>query len=69
MKRLVCLLLTLALLPCAAALADLDEWEYYYGDGYTIRYPDYMDAYGGNGRGRIPAYHAVRDPGGAARLV
>ena len=46
MKRLVCLLLTLALLPCAAALADLDEWEYYYGDGYTIRYPDYMDAYG-----------------------
>ncbi|MBR0513562.1 MAG: hypothetical protein IJK06_04840 [Clostridia bacterium] len=45
MKRLVCLLLALVLLPCISALADLDEWEFYTGPDFTIRFPDYMVPY------------------------
>ena len=47
MKRLVCLLLVLAvLLPCAAVMADPEEWDYYNDMEFTIRYPDYLQLYG-----------------------
>ena len=46
MKKLTCLLLVLMLLPVGFALADLEDWVLYRGDGFTIRYPDYMDVYG-----------------------
>ena len=46
MKRFVCMLLILALLPCAAALADLEDWEYYVDPDFSIRYPDYLEVYG-----------------------
>lgn len=47
MKRLMSLLLVLAfVLPGAAALADLEDWEYHVTDDYTIRYPDYIEIYG-----------------------
>ena len=46
MKRFVCLLLALVLLPLTAAWADLDDWESTGDDGFSIRYPDYMAVYG-----------------------
>lgn len=47
MKKLCCLLLTLAMLAsCAAALADPEDWEYHVTEAYTIRYPDYIRIYG-----------------------
>ena len=46
MKRFVSMLMILALLPCAAALADPEDWEYYVDPDFTIRYPDYLEVYG-----------------------
>ena len=45
-KRGILLLILAILLPCAAALADPEEWEYHVTDEYTIRYPDYIRIYG-----------------------
>ena len=46
MKRLLCLLLALAvLLPGSAAVADPEEWEYQTNGDYTIRYPSYIQIY------------------------
>ena len=40
MKRLMCVLLILALMPCLAALADDDELQYYESPlGYAVYYP------------------------------
>ena len=46
MKRMMCLLLALAvLLPVSAAVADPEEWEYQTNGEYTIRYPSYIQIY------------------------
>ena len=43
MKRFLCVLLVLAMTPCAAALADVEEWPFYESElEYTIQYPDHL---------------------------
>jgi len=45
MKRLICLLLALAVLLPAAAMAEEEGWKTQTNGGYTIRLPAYMQVY------------------------